>query len=137
MLHTVTARRLLTAFALASAPALLTAFSATTPNPTEAARFHLTLKRAEPAANDTVAASPATIKLWFTESVTSTTVSVRLTDARNETVKLGDVSVESEPLSPAVVAVPGTLASGTYTVAWRAMADDGHPSNGKFTFTVK
>ncbi len=137
MLQNIIARRILVVLALVSAPALLAAFTLPNSSSSEAAHFHLTLKRAEPAANDTVATSPSSIKLWFTESVTSSTVAVRLTDARDAVVKLGEVSVESAPMSPAVVPVPATLAAGTYTVAWRAMADDGHPSNGKFSFTVK
>ncbi len=137
MPQNIIARRIFVALALVSAPALLTAFTLPSPRSAEASHFHLTLKRAEPAANDTVAASPSSIKLWFTESVTSSTVAVRLTDANDAVVKLGDVTVESAPLSPAVVPVTGTLAAGTYTVAWRAMADDGHPSNGKFSFTVR
>lgn len=137
MFRIIVARRLAAA-ALVVAPALITLTSAMGEPPRVApARFHLALKRAEPAVNDTVSASPKMLKLWFTESVGGTTTAVRLMNANNEAVKLGEVSVDAAPLSPAVVAVPETLAAGTYTVMWRAMADDGHPSSGKFAFTVK
>jgi len=63
--------------------------------------------------------------------------SVRLTAARNEAVKLGKLSVDTAPLAPAIVAVPNTLAPGKYLVTWRAAGDDGHPSTGKFSFTMK
>jgi methionine-rich copper-binding protein CopC len=33
--------------------------------------------------------------------------------------------------------VTGTIADGTYTVAWQAAGDDGHLVKGTFTFTVK
>ena len=136
MLGTIIARRL-SAAALVIAPALV--FSATgmsSPQPSPA-RFHLALKRAEPAVNDTVTASPKTITLWFTESVSAATTGVRLLDAQDHMIKVSDVSVDAVPLSPAIVTVPETLRAGTYTVMWRAMADDGHPSTGKFSFTVK
>jgi methionine-rich copper-binding protein CopC len=136
MLGTIIARRL-SAAALVIAPALV--FSATgmsSPQPSPA-RFHLARKRAEPAVNDTVTASPKTITLWFTESVSAATTGVRLLDAQDHMIKVSDVSVDAVPLSPAIVTVPETLRAGTYTVMWRAMADDGHPSTGKFSFTVK
>ncbi|HEY4133349.1 MAG TPA: copper resistance CopC family protein [Gemmatimonadaceae bacterium] len=124
------ARRVLAVSALAVAPLLGAATHA-------ANRFHLALKHAEPGVSDTVATSPKMLKLWFTESVSPATTGVRLMNAKEEVLKVGDVTVESSPMSPAVVAVPEKLGAGTYTVMWRAMADDGHPSTGKFTFTVK
>lgn len=129
-------RRVLAAAALASGSVLI---AAATPSSSNGARppFHLALKRAEPGINDTVAASPKQLKLWFTETVAAPTTSVRLVNAQSEALKVGDVSVESAPLSPAIVTVPENLAAGTYTVMWRAMADDGHPSTGKFSFTVR
>jgi copper resistance protein C len=36
-----------------------------------------------------------------------------------------------------VVPVTATLAAGTYTVDWHALATDGHKTNGSYTFTVK
>lgn len=123
-------RRLAAIAALLVVPALVAASRTTTV-------FHLALKRAEPAVNDTVAASPKTLKLWFTESVSAATTGVRLMNAKDEVMKTSDVTVDAEPLSPAAVTVPEKLAAGTYVVMWRAMADDGHPSSGKFSFTVR
>jgi methionine-rich copper-binding protein CopC len=110
------------------------ATAATTP---ANAGMHLGLKRAEPGANDTVSASPATLKLWFTQSVQAAGTSLRVTGAADHIVAIGDVSVEKAELSPAVVKVNETLKPGTYVVAWRTMAADGHPATGKFSFTVR
>jgi len=35
-----------------------------------------------------------------------------------------------------VAGVKGKMAAGTYTVAWRTMAKDGHVARGTFAFTV-
>ena len=136
MLRSLIARRLSVA-ALLTVPALVVSATAMRAPRAAHARFHLALKRAEPGVNDTVTVSPKTITLWFTESVSATTTGVRLMDPRDQMIKVSDVSVAAAPLSPAVVTVPETLHAGTYTVMWRAMADDGHPSTGKFSFTVK
>jgi methionine-rich copper-binding protein CopC len=95
------------------------------------------LKRAEPGVNDTIVASPKAIKLWFTESVGAASTSVRVTGPSDQTVAVGAVTVDEAPLSPAVVSVLATLAAGTYLVEWRAMAADGHPSGGKFSFVLR
>jgi len=102
-----------------------------------AARFHLALSRAEPGVNDTVKTSPPAIRLWFTESVEAASTAVRVTGPLDQAVAIGAVTVDAAPKAPAVVSVGETLKPGTYTVAWKAMASDGHPSSGKFTFTLR
>ncbi len=130
-------RRIAVASVAVAVSLSLTAFTNSMNAPrVESARFHLALKRAEPAKNDTVTASPKTISLWFTESVTPAATSIRVM-AGDRMVKISDVTVEAAALSPAVVSVNETLAAGTYTVMWRAASGDGHPVNGKFGFTVR
>lgn len=133
--HTI--RRAVAVLAIATVPVLMAARQETASRMSPAPRFHLALKRAEPGMNDTIASSPKTLKLWFTESVTPAGTGIRVTGPQDHTVMIGAISVESAPLSPAVVSVSEPLAPGTYTVAWRAMADDGHPSMGKFSFTIR
>lgn len=129
------ARRALIAVALMGTPALVYArHDATAATVT---RFHLELTRAEPGKSDTVAVSPAEIKLWFSESVRPKAVSVRLTSPQRKAVALGAVTVDTMPKSPAIVTVPATLEPGTYWVAWHALASDGHPGSGSFPFTVR
>jgi methionine-rich copper-binding protein CopC len=100
-------------------------------------RFHLALTKADPKVNDTVSASPKTITLWFTETIKAAGTTVRLTGPGAKAVHVGAVTVASTPMAPAIVAVSETLKPGTYTVTWRALADDGDPSSGKFKFTVR
>lgn len=101
------------------------------------ARRHLALVKSEPAKNDTLTANPKAIKLWFTETVQAAATSIRLTGPANHNVVLAPLTVDAAPKSPAVVMLKDALTPGTYTVAWKTMADDGHPTNGTFTFTFK
>lgn len=87
--------------------------------------------------NEVLSASPRLLKLWFSESIELKGTSVRVANAKGEAVKLGKLSVDTAALAPAIVVVPQSLAAGKYTITWRASGDDGHPSTGKFSFTMK
>lgn len=129
-------RRALLAAALVTAPALLAMRNSAiaAPAPT-VARFHLALSKSEPAAHDTVAA-PKELKLWFTEAVTMASTAVQVTDAAKKVVSTGALSIAQTPKAPVVVALTAGLKPGKYTVDWKTMADDGHPTKGTFDFTV-
>ncbi len=122
------------------AAAVLVAASAVAARPagvraeTAAAAFHLHLLRSTPAADSTVA-SPAALQLWFTESPELAVTSVRLTGARGRVVRVGRVRAGSD--HSVTVNVPGHLAAGRYTIAWRTMSHDGHPMHGSIPFTVR
>ena len=105
--------------------------------PESHARFHVSLIKAEPKQNDTLSASPKAIKLWFSESIQAGATALRLTGANGATIQLGKVSVAPAAKSPAVAAIPKELAPGRYTLAWRTMADDGHPAKGTMSFVVR
>ena len=98
---------------------------------------HAALLKAEPGKNDTVATSPKVIKLWFSESVQSAATSIRVTGPDAHVVTLGKVSMDTAAKSPVVFPVTEALKPGKYDVAWKAMATDGHPSNGTFLFVVR
>jgi methionine-rich copper-binding protein CopC len=99
--------------------------------------FHLALKRAEPGINDTLTASPAAVKLWFTQSVQAASTAMRVTAADGRVIQTGPITVDTARLSPAVAVVSEQLPAGTYTVAWKTMAADGHAISGKYSFTVR
>jgi methionine-rich copper-binding protein CopC len=98
---------------------------------------HAELLKAEPGKNDTVATSPKFIKLWFSESVQLAVTTIRVTGPANHAVPLGAVIMAPAAKSPVEYPVSETLKPGKYTVAWKAMATDGHPSSGTFTFVVR
>jgi copper resistance protein C len=84
-----------------------------------------------PANGSTLTSPPTAIVLTFEEPPTTSGLAVALTAPD------GTVSTLAPTLAGAVVTAPvtGTLAPGAYTVAWRVVADDGHPLTGTLAFT--
>ncbi|MFO7857810.1 MAG: copper resistance protein CopC [Ectothiorhodospiraceae bacterium] len=87
----------------------------------------------EPEDGATVASSPETIHLEFGEPARVTQFQVQGPE--------GPVALDSEPSREASRRVAATpeeeLASGDYTVSWRALSEDGHAISGDFAFTVE
>ena len=97
--------------------------------------FHLQLNESAPEAESTVTA-PSEVRLWFSHVPQEGTTSIRVGNAEGEALHTGDVTQDAEEAMAFSVALHGTLAAGTYTVAWRALGQDGHAVRGDFPFTV-
>lgn len=117
--------------------ALVSVASAATPAPGESdlALRHLTLSRSAPAANASVA-PPTEIRLWFSQEPQRGSTSITLTGPGGGEVEVGDVAVDPENSQVFASAVSNPLAAGSYVVAWRTMASDGHVVRGDFRFVV-
>lgn len=96
---------------------------------------HARLVRSTPAANASLPSPPDRITLWFSERPELEFTSVQLLDSSGHAIALAPPSAESDPRGLTVV-IANPLAAGRYTVVWRTAAADGHPSNGKFAFSV-
>ncbi|PRY49662.1 hypothetical protein LY71_105106 [Geodermatophilus tzadiensis] len=92
------------------------------------ASAHTGLRSTEPAADSTVTTTPQAVTLTFTASVLGGDVTV--TGPDGTPVGAGAVSHEGAVLT-APVALTG---AGRHTVTWSAVAADGHPLDGTFTF---
>jgi methionine-rich copper-binding protein CopC len=97
--------------------------------------FHFALSKSMPEA-DAVVASPSEVKLWFTQAPQEGTTSIRVLGGDAEPIHTADVVQDAEDGSIFSVALHGTLAPGQYTVAWRALGEDGHVVRGDFSFSV-
>jgi methionine-rich copper-binding protein CopC len=97
------------------------------------ARAHAFLDHAEPRVGSTVAASPPTLTLLFTEPVEPDFCRVAVADDAGKAITAGALQ-HPEP-STLAVSLP-TLAPGKYTVTWAVVSVDTHPTSGHFTFTV-
>jgi methionine-rich copper-binding protein CopC len=109
--------------------------SALAPDATAARHAHLV--KSEPTANDTLAAAPKALKLWFSEKVELGVTTLKLTDAAGTALPLGKPWSEAADEAPVVAAISAALAPGSYKVAWKAAAKDGHPASGMIAFVVK
>ncbi len=96
---------------------------------------HLKLDRAEPAIGGTVTTAPTAIRLFFSQAPQMKGTSIRVVDAKEQAVHLADAHADAKDGKIVIADVKGVVAPGTYTVAWRAMARDGHVIKGDFRFT--
>ena len=98
-----------------------------------AASAHAMLEHAVPAAGATLAKSPGTLTLQFSEALEPAFSSVAVTDDAGRSVSAGAPSASgnkmSLPLEP--------LKPGTYRVAWHAVSADSHKTEGTYAFTVR
>lgn len=97
--------------------------------------LHFGLSRSVPVA-DAAVASPAEVRLWFTQVARDGSVSIRVVNAGGDAVETAAPTRDEADGRIYAVAIPKPLAAGRYTVAWRGIGDDGHPVTGDFAFTV-
>jgi methionine-rich copper-binding protein CopC len=97
------------------------------------ASAHNALAGSTPAAGSTLTTAPTSVTLHFEEPPLSSGMAVAVTAPDTSLV-----SADRPVLTGSDVVAPlaPLTASGTYSVAWRVVADDGHPVTGTFTFTV-
>ena len=97
---------------------------------------HARLVKSTPVAGVTLAGSPDAVSLWFSEAPELTFTKIALLGPDSSPVPLGEVRhVPGAPLA-VTATVPSALGPGRYTVVWQTAAADGHPSRGRFSFSV-
>ncbi|WP_322081225.1 copper homeostasis periplasmic binding protein CopC [Burkholderia sp. BCC1972] len=102
----------------------------------QAAHAHATPKTQDPAADATLSAAPHAVTINFSEALEPAFSSIAVTDSRGQSVADGKSAVDAGNRKRMQVAL-ASLAAGTYTVAWVAVATDGHRTQGRYTFTLK
>lgn len=116
------------AAALIVAPISIAALGASRP------AFHLHLVKSSPQANATIGAAPDTIRLWFSQAPELSVTTVKVTGPGKATIALAPLARGDSAL--VVAPVKGKMAAGSYSVAWRTMAKDGHVARGTFGFSI-
>ena len=96
--------------------------------------LHATLLRSTPAANSHLEKSPQTIRLVFSERIVPELSRITLIGARGDSSQL-ELAADAQDPHVLIGTVVGEL-RGLYKISWRAVAADGHPSAGSFSFTV-
>ncbi|ABO56344.1 copper homeostasis periplasmic binding protein CopC [Burkholderia vietnamiensis] len=102
----------------------------------QAAHAHAHPKTLDPAADATLASAPHEVAIDFSETLEPAFSSIVVTDSHGQSVADGKSTVDAGNRKRMHVAL-ASLAAGTYTVAWVAVASDGHRTQGRYTFTVK
>jgi methionine-rich copper-binding protein CopC len=96
---------------------------------TAGAHAHLT--SSIPAEGSTVTGSPSQVVLGFSESARLAVLT--LTRGADTPVKVGPLPQQAA--QRLTIALP-TLSPGTWSLGWRAIAEDGHVTSGSVHFTV-
>ena len=116
----------------------LTAFAPPPTSPAIAVRRHAHLTKSEPASDDTLAKSPAAIRLWFSEPVELPVTTVKLASASGVKVALSALArPDTGKAAPVTAMVKAPLKAGAYVITWSTAAKDGHPATGTLNFVVK
>lgn len=98
------------------------------------AAAHTSLISTDPADGQTLKKPPATVSLRFAEPLLDAGARMVAKDTAGATIDLGPAQVQGQTLT---AQWPATADSGTYTVAYRAVAGDGHPLEGRFSFSIE
>jgi methionine-rich copper-binding protein CopC len=98
------------------------------------AAAHAFLDHAEPRVGSTVDASPSTVTLFFTEPVEPAFSRVEVDDGDGK--KLATEAVRHPAPDRLELPLPA-LPAGEYTVHWAVVSVDTHPTEGRFTFSVR
>ncbi|MFL6022819.1 MAG: copper resistance CopC/CopD family protein, partial [Marmoricola sp.] len=96
------------------------------------ASAHTELLGSDPAAGAVVPQAPDQVTLTFNEPIRVVARAVHLFTAEGAELRSPATSVDSRVL----VDLPGALAPGSYTLAWRVISADGHPVSGALVFSV-
>jgi methionine-rich copper-binding protein CopC len=95
------------------------------------ANAHAHLQKSSPADNSVITASPSNLVLNFSEAARLTALAIQKDSEPPQNLKpLPTAAAQqiSVPLPP--------LTSGTYSVSWRVLSDDGHVMAGALHFTL-
>jgi hypothetical protein len=100
------------------------------------ASAHARLITGTPKAGSTVAA-PKALSLRYSEALVPAASHVTVTGPGGAAVATGPMAVDAK--TKRIVTVPFTRppAAGAYKVAWHMKTEDGHETDGDFSFTVK
>ena len=96
---------------------------------------HASLESSSPGAFAVLEASPADVRLRFSEVPQAGFTSVRLVDAENRDRAVGSVVADPND-ARTLVATVDPLPDGLYVVVWSVVSADGHRVAGSFAFSV-
>ena len=99
------------------------------------AQAHALLDHASPGVGSSIATSPPVLSLSFTQELEPAFTNVTVTNEAGQRVDLGNTQVPPGTPTELRVGLP-SLPPGTYTVSWRVVSVDTHPTEGRFQFTI-
>ncbi len=107
-----------------------------TPSAEASTARHLALESSIPEADARVGAGLGEVRLFFTQPPQLSGTSIRVADGAEQLMEATEAVAVADDPSEIFVRLRGQLRPGSYTVYWRALAQDGHAANGSFEFSV-
>lgn len=92
------------------------------------------LLSATPAANSMAMPAPTELRLKFSEGLDPKLSVVTVIGPGKAAVKTGAVELDPKDNTVLIVALPGSIPDGTYTIKWEVMPTDGHKISGTYSF---
>jgi methionine-rich copper-binding protein CopC len=100
------------------------------------AHAHAYPRHQMPGAGATVPTTQKEVAIDFDEGLEPAFSSIAVTDAQGKSVTRDKATIDPADTKHMSVAL-SALSPGDYSVAWVAVADDGHRTQGHYRFTVK
>ena len=97
-----------------------------------AALAHAKVQSLDPGPGDQLTQAPGSVAITFSEPVTLVGLGITVTSPSGRRISRGRAREVNSTLSVEVT----DAGQGTYTVSWRAVARDTHPTSGTYTFDV-
>jgi methionine-rich copper-binding protein CopC len=100
---------------------------------------HAAYLRSEPGADAIVAAPPRRVDIWFTQELFRRQGEnrIRVIGPGGAEVQVGETQIDDDDRKHIWVNLPEDLDAGSYQVEWRNLSvEDGHDSDGSFSFTL-
>jgi copper resistance protein C len=100
---------------------------------------HAAYVRSSPGAEAIVATLPARVDIWFAQELfrRQGENAIHVTAPDGQEVSVGDTTIDDDDRKHIWVNLKPNLAAGAYVVAWKNVSlEDGHPSEGSFSFTI-
>jgi methionine-rich copper-binding protein CopC len=97
------------------------------------ASAHTRLESSDPADGASVATAPESVSLTFNEDIQAEFASMTVVGPDGTNYQTGALTASGGRISAAVSPLG---AAGTYEIGYRVVSDDGHPVQGKVTFTL-
>ena len=135
MFHRTLRRQMSVAFAIGFATAVVLTLGHSLGAQLSSDR-HLALEQSAPEADASVPQGLEEVRLFFSQPPQLAGTSIRVVDARDRLMDATAAEADSDDPSVVFIQLEGALAAGTYTVHWRALAQDNHAVNGDFGFAV-
>ncbi|MHB8481347.1 MAG: copper resistance CopC family protein [Nitrospiria bacterium] len=97
---------------------------------------HVFPDHSDPRVGSEIKSSPSVVRMWFDGELEPVFSTLQVLDSSGKEVSHQDSRVDQKDSVLLEIDVP-SLPSGKYEVIWKALARDGHLTEGKFYFTIK